>query len=87
MGDKQNVTAWVTKYALTSGVKVVEGHVYPDYPSMFVNSTNTNESYHGNDWHTSEEAALARAEEMRMKKIASLKKQMAKLENMKFTGV
>jgi hypothetical protein len=38
--------------------------------------------YHreGKDWHRTREAAVIRAEEIRMKKIASLKKHVAKLE-------
>jgi len=39
---------------------------------------------HGNDWHRTEEAAIKRAEEMRLKKIASVKKQLGKLEKMRF---
>ena len=41
---------------------------------------------HEDDWHTTPEAAIARAEEMRTKKIASLKKQIAKLEAMTFSA-
>jgi hypothetical protein len=41
---------------------------------------------HKPDWHTTPEAAIARAEEMRTKKIASLKKQIAKLEAMTFSA-
>lgn len=42
--------------------------------------------YHGegNDWHRTKESAIAKAEEMRKKKIASLKKQIEKLEKMEF---
>jgi hypothetical protein len=38
------------------------------------------------DWHRTPEAALARAEEMRRDKIASLKKILAKLEAIKFSA-
>lgn len=40
--------------------------------------------FHGNEWHKSRESAIAKAEEMRKKKIASLKKQIEKLEKMEF---
>jgi len=40
--------------------------------------------YHRPNWWTTPEEALARAGIMRMKKIASLKKQIAKLEAMTF---
>lgn len=39
---------------------------------------------HGNDWHGSREAAVARAEQMRAAKINSLEKQIAKLNAMRF---
>lgn len=38
----------------------------------------------GNEWHKIKESAISKAEKMRQKKIASLKKQIAKLKNMKF---
>lgn len=38
----------------------------------------------GNEWHTTKESAINKAEEMRQKKIDSLKKQIQKLEKMKF---
>ena len=43
------------------------------------------ECVHGKDWHRTPESALARAEEMRKAKIASLKKSIAKLEAMTFS--
>jgi len=39
---------------------------------------------HNDDWHCTLPDAIAKANEMRAKKIASLKKQIAKLEAMKF---
>jgi hypothetical protein len=43
-------------------------------------------SYHGenNEWHKTKEEAIRKAEEMRLKKIESHKKSIAKLEKMKF---
>lgn len=76
----------ISKYALTSGLYSVDaspgvspGMVYYRVPgSMF-------EQYaHGNDFHDDESEAIARADEMREKKILSLKKQIAKLEKMTF---
>lgn len=74
---------WITKYALTKGIlekevedcgdgmiKEKESH-FPTY-------------YHGTEWHSEKQSAIEKAEEMRKKKIASLKKQMEKLERMKF---
>ncbi|MFA5187135.1 MAG: hypothetical protein WC551_11685 [Patescibacteria group bacterium] len=36
------------------------------------------------DWHLTPEAAIAKAEAMRVKKIAALQKQIKKLESMAF---
>lgn len=76
---------YITKYALTGGIKeadaedsAVDGgatvRVHGTYPQYF----------YGNDWHTCRELAKSRAEEMRIKKIASLNKQITKLERLKF---
>lgn len=74
---------WITKYALTKGIfeKEVEGcgdgmakeseNHFPTY-------------YHGTEWHVDRQSAIEKSEEMRQKKIASLKKQIEKLERMKF---
>ena len=76
---------YITKYALTAGIKDedAEASVFDecatvkklgDYPKYF----------YGNDWHATKEAAICQAEMMRIKKIASLNKQIAKLEKLKF---
>lgn len=79
-------TVWVTKYALTAGVKerplISEGGGYayvrlPAGPSFGVQCTEK-------EWHPTREAALARAEEMRAAKIASLKRQIERLEALTF---
>lgn len=73
--------AFITKYALTSGIKEIEGRISRVSPKMFVSGYG---SYHANEWHIYRASAIARAEEMRVSKIASLKKQIAKLEKLKF---
>jgi hypothetical protein len=86
-------TFWATKYALTSGIEKVEAEdpATTDHPSMLVirpeGVMGCGQYYHGegNDWHRSEKAAKERAEFIREKKIAALKKQIAKLDKMKFT--
>lgn len=82
----ETITAWVTKYALTTGIERVEGEVnHGISSSMF--SYGPMSGAHGNDWHRTPEAALARAEEMRTAKIASLKKSVAKIEKLKFSAL
>ena len=76
---------WVTKYAMSGkGVIPCEDARYSQVETMVV----VGERFflHKPDWHTTPEAAIARAEEMRTKKIASLKKQVAKLEAMTFSA-
>lgn len=74
---------WITKYALTRGIieREVEdrgdGIVKDD--SSYITSY-----YHKKDYCLDYESAIAKAEEMRKKKIESLKKQIEKLEKMKF---
>lgn len=75
--------AYITKYALTEGIQEKEGDISKSYPTMFRGEGFGN-TFHGKDWHLNREDALKQAEAMRLKKIASLKKQIQKLENLKF---
>lgn len=83
-------TVWVTKYALTDGVREVQGELANSSPSMFVVRSKEHGRvdgyYHGEgkEWHRTREAALARAEEMRIAKIASHEKSIAKLRKLSF---
>ena len=76
--------AWSTKYAMTVGIQEVEGE--SDAPGMFTYKSEYGYTMYlqGKDWHTTKEAAVARANEMRAKKIDSLRKQIKKLEGMIF---
>ena len=73
---------WITKYALTEGIvekeaeKLSTGGIQTveQYPAF----------YRGKDWHGTREAAVKRANEMKEIKIHSLKRQIKKLEDMKF---
>ena len=76
---------WISKYALTQGIIETEAKKTSSDSISITKEckTPTNWFYKG-DWHETKEAAIAKAEEMRQKKIASLKKQIEKLEGMKF---
>ncbi len=84
----ETVTIWVTKYALTDCVRRYEAR--PSSVSagmMLVDRSDGSTMYlhgEGRDWHRSEAAALAHAEQMRRKKIASLEAQILRLEQLKF---
>jgi hypothetical protein len=79
---------WITKYALTSGIFEVDAETCTSPSLIAVRKPGELTAYfHNNDWHKSKEDAIARAEEMRAKKIASLRKSIAKLEAMSFDSV
>ena len=77
---------WITKYALTDGI--IEADVKPVLcGSVCISDTISpvlcrilNEG----EWHSDKKQAIDKAEEMRQKKIASLKRQIEKLEEMRF---
>jgi len=79
--------AWITRYALTVGIAEVDGETLGTGAKMlkWSHPGSVGSAYsHGNDWHKTREAAIARAEEMRIAKIDRLKKSIAKLEKLKF---
>lgn len=72
---------YITKYALTEGimerdgeetgsgmVRVPTGHCFPEHAY-----------FHRNEWHTTREAAVARAEQMRAAKLKSIEKQQRRI--------
>ena len=78
---------WISKYALSKGITEHEcapprdgsDYVYPGKPfSSFVGFKI------GRDAHITQEAAAKAAEDARIKKIASVRKQLAKLGKMNF---
>ena len=76
---------WITKYALTQGIFCTE--VKPCFdinPKMVSTLDKYAQCYHGGDWHENKSDAVARAEEMRKKKIFSMEKQIKKIQALKF---
>lgn len=75
---------YITRYALSDGILEKEAEECDRFPGMI--ETDDHAYFHGEgkDWTRTKEAAVARAEEMKAKKIKSLKKQIEKLEAMKF---
>lgn len=77
------VTVYVSKYALSRGIievtgSVSGGYLYSDEEGIWVNFKI------GRDAYETEVEAKAAAEEMRLKKIKSLRKQVATLEKLQF---
>ena len=76
---------WITKYALTSGIKEMEVEQSEDFPDIVKGKTwNDSQQGEGREWHRTYESAIAKAEEMRLKRIESLKEQIAKLKKKRF---
>ena len=77
------IKVWITKYALTDGIMEKKVEECGDGMCNTVEDEYT-AYYHGRDWHRTRESAVKRAEEMRVAKIKSMEKRIAKLKNLKF---
>lgn len=76
---------WITQYALTNGIEEMEAEQCDNAKMVEVRGEYTG-YYHGEgkNWHRTKEGAIKRAEDMRVMKIVSLKRSIAKLEALKF---
>ncbi len=69
--------AYITKWAITKGIiDVDDPEMYKEYLCIGP----LHDSINAVDWFKTKPAAIERAEEMRVNKIASLRKQIVKLE-------
>ena len=76
---------WITKYALTGGIIEAEGEPYGlEWVSASWDNGYWRNDFEQGEWFDTKEGAIQKAEEMRQKKIESLKKQIKKLEEMRF---
>ncbi len=87
--EEKTITVWITKYALTTGVYRTEGKTSSVSEDMICTKVHDNDVhykliFHGNEWQKSESDAKKRGEEMRIKKIKSFEKQLAKYKAMSF---
>lgn len=75
---------FITKYALTAGVKEIETDIIRDRFENEEYVIDDSYSYFriGTNAFTDKSEALKKAEEMRIRKIASLRKQIEKLEKL-----
>ena len=77
---------WISSYALSSGIKESEAELCHT-PGMIKEVGVSFGLYHhgeGKEWHRTKQGACLRAEEMRTAKLASLRKQITKLERLSF---
>lgn len=85
---EETFTAYVTKYALTKKgiIEITAVRCNCSVDGMIEEIGNTNKVYLKKDWSATFQEAIQIAETMRRKKIAILKLQLNKLENLTFTG-
>lgn len=74
---------FITKYALTQGILEIEPKQTHSV-NMIGDVNNQYTYYHKPDWHLTKEEAIIRAEEMRIKKLQSLDKQIKRISALKF---
>jgi len=76
---------WLTKYALTSGIKEVDTEdALLDDPELVCAVDGYTVYTVGKDMFKTKAKALVRAEGMRIRKISSLHRQLAKMEDLTF---
>lgn len=76
---------WITKYALSTGIFEMDVEMQSeDGKTVYGKSWEQIFRGQGVEWCKTKAEAIARGEEMKKKKIDSLKKQIEKLEKMKF---
>ena len=80
------MTAYITKYALSSGIKEVDDARESKTCARMISvpSMGTCATFLGQDWHTDKQSAIARAEEMRDAKLQSLQKQIDRVRRLDF---
>ncbi len=82
------IKVWITKYALSKGI--LEFNAEPNGDMTYIRALNERfgfETYYhgeGREWHRSEDEARARANRMVRDKINSTRRQLARLEKLKF---
>lgn len=83
MNNKEQITAYVTKYALTKGITEQKGEI-SSYDTFGYKVNGWYSSVIKNDYSLTLEDAKKQAEQKRLKKIASLEKQIQKLKKLSF---
>lgn len=70
------------KYGLTEGIIIVEAEIYRN-GKIYVPGQYGGSYYNEKEWSENLDDAIAAVEQMRLKRIESLKKKIAKLEKLK----
>lgn len=77
-------TVWVTRWALTKGVYIVEATLSNSGEMATYKQEGYSVYLHGKDFHLSDAKAKEHANEKVAKKIAALEKQLVKLKKLAF---
>ena len=77
---EKEITAYVTRYALTQGVLKMRGRVSEGMLVVQSRDHGPDDYYHGNDWHETEDEACADYRKRVKRKIESVRRQLRKLE-------
>jgi len=79
---------YISKYALSEGILELQGKDVGRGMAMIppTDTAGFTTYYKRGEWHTTREEAVARAEDMCRRRIASLRRQIAKLEKLRFDG-
>lgn len=76
---------YITKYALTKGIiETEDAEICYNISENMIRSKKYG-CFYGNDWQTTKEGAILRAEQMKEKKIQSFERQLEKLKGLKFS--
>lgn len=76
---------YISKYALSVGVFEVDGELTREGGISYTpQDGGLRQYYYGSDWHHTKEQAVAKAEDMRIRKLKSLDKQIKKISSIKF---
>lgn len=88
MGERTRFTAYITKYALTAGIEeILVEDCFHISPQMVTRADKPwFGSYFKDEWHRTRNAAVERAEAMRLKKIKSLEAQIKRLNALSFAN-
>ena len=79
------VKRYVTKYALTAGIEEMNLRPSNVAPGMLCPTNGFSNFYEGKDAFENRSDAVNNAEKQRLRKIASLRKQIEKLEKLRFS--
>jgi len=87
MSERQKISVFITKYALTSGITQVEAEICSDISEKMISTVENGYThcYHKPHWHTTKEEANAQVRKMIEEKIKSLKKSLAKMQALQKT--